>query len=202
MPQKRPFLTLRGIVFSAMFSALLVVLSYVHIPLGFSPVPITLQNLAIMLAGAILGAAYGFYSMLTVVVLVALGLPLLHGQGGLPLILGPTGGFIWMYPFSALVIGLLVSRVRGSGPAVYVKTFLAIACGNLLLYVTGVPWLAHFADISIGKALALGCYPYLPGDAAKAVLAAIIAVPVRQMFSSRAILTGGGMNVIRNRDQQ
>jgi len=197
MTRDRSYPNVRGIVFSALFSALLVVLSFVHIQLPFSPVPITLQNLAIMLAGTILGAVYGFYSVLTVVVLVALGLPLLHGQGGLPLLLGPTGGFIWMYPLSALVIGFLAGRVRGSGPAAYGLTFLAAWIGNLLLYVTGVPWLAHSLDVSIPRALALGCYPYLPGDTAKAVLAAIIAVPVKQLFPMRAVLSGG-RGVIRS----
>ncbi len=99
------------------------------------------------------------------------------------LILGPTGGFIWAYPFAALLIGFFVSRVKGRGVLTFLYTFVVLELfGSLLLYVTGVPWLAHVAKISIDKALVLGCYPYLPGDALKAVLAALIALPVRRVF--------------------
>lgn len=176
-------LTLRGIVFSAVFAALLVVLSFFNLHLGFTPIPITLENLVVMLAGALLGARYGFFSIALVVVLTALGLPLLHGRGGLGLILGPTGGYIWAYPFAALLIGFFVSRIKGNKTFTFVMTFLALEVfGSLLLYVTGVPWLAHVGHYSLHKALLLGCYPYLPGDAVKALAATLIVLPVRQMF--------------------
>ncbi|UQZ82615.1 Biotin transporter BioY [Paenibacillus konkukensis] len=176
-------LTMRGLAFSALFGALLVVSSYLNIHLGFTPIPISLENLVVMLTGAILGPLYGFCSVALVVVLTALGIPLLHGSGGFALLLGPTGGFVWAYPFAALLIGLLLKRVKGRGVVAFVLTFLALElCGSLLLYVSGVPWLAHKAGISLQKAMALGCYPYLPGDAVKAVLAAVILVPVRQVF--------------------
>ncbi|MDF2959562.1 MAG: BioY protein [Paenibacillus sp.] len=176
-------LSLRGLVFSALFSALLVVSSFLNIHLGFTPVPISIQNLVVMLAGAILGPVYGFFSMALVVVLTAVGIPLLHGNGGLALILGPTGGFIWAYPFAALLIGWAVKRIKGHGPVAFISIFLACELfGSLLLYVTGVPWLAHVAGYSMQKALAAGCYPYLPGDAVKAVVAALIVLPVRKVF--------------------
>ncbi|TDF92328.1 biotin transporter BioY [Paenibacillus piri] len=175
-------LNVRGMVFCALFAALLVVSSFLNLHLG-TPVPITLQNLIVMLAGAILGPLYGFCSMALVVVLTALGIPLLHGNGGLPLILGPTGGFIWAYPFAALLIGFAAQRIKGKGPAAFILMFISLELfGSLLLYVTGVPWLAHVAGYSMQKALVAGCYPYLPGDAAKAVIAALIALPVRQVF--------------------
>ncbi len=76
-------LSLRGIVFSALMAAILVLFGYISIPIGFSPVPITLQTLAVMLAGGLLGPLYGFLSIALVVILTALGFPLLHGTGGL-----------------------------------------------------------------------------------------------------------------------
>ncbi|MFD0675505.1 MULTISPECIES: biotin transporter BioY [unclassified Paenibacillus] len=176
-------LSLRGMVFSALFAALLVVSSFLNIHLGFTPVPISMQNLAVMLAGAVLGPLYGFFSMALVVVLTAIGIPLLHGSGGLALILGPTGGFIWAYPFAALLIGWAAKRIKGQGPLAFVSLFIVLELfGSLLLYVSGVPWLAHVANYSLQKALAQGCYPYLPGDAVKAVVAALIVIPVRKVF--------------------
>lgn len=176
-------LRLRGLVFSALFGALLVASSYLNIHLGFTPVPISLQNMVVMLAGALLGPLYGFISIFLVVLLTAIGIPLLHGNGGLPLILGPTGGFIWAYPVAAFLIGLAAKRIRGRGWLAFAALFIAMeAFGSLLLYVTGVPWLAHVARFSLQKALIAGCYPYLPGDMVKAALSALIVLPVRQVF--------------------
>jgi biotin transport system substrate-specific component len=181
-------LSIRGLVFSALFGALLVASSYLNVHLGFTPIPISLQNLAVMLAGAILGPLYGFISVGVVVVLTALGIPLLHGSGGLALILGRTGGFIWAYPFAALLIGFVASRVKGRGVVAFVLLFVGMELfGSLLLYVTGVPWLAHVAKYSIQKALVAGCYPFLPGDAAKAAIATIIVLSVRQVFPMERI---------------
>jgi len=191
MQTTQPWLTLRGIVYSALFSALFVVLSFFNIHLGFSPVPITLENFVVMITGALLGARYGFFSIGLVVLLTTLGLPLMHGQGGLGLVLGPTGGFIWAFPFSALFIGYIVPRIRGGKVFTFVMTFLTIELfGSLLLYVTGVPWLAHVGQYSIQKALVLGAYPYLLGDAVKALIATLIVLPIRQVFPIQRLIGG------------
>ncbi|WP_274365760.1 biotin transporter BioY [Paenibacillus thermotolerans] len=188
--------TLRGIAFSALFAALVVVFGYVSIPLGFSPVPITLQTLAVMLAGGLLGARYGFFSMMIVVVLTALGLPLLQGKGGLATLLGPTGGYVVMWPFAAMLIGYTVSKVRKSGWVAIAAIFLAMECfGSLLLYVTGVPWLAHSLGFTTEKALAAGFYPYLPGDTVKAVAATFITVTLRQVFPQQRLTGHGHYNI-------
>lgn len=176
-------LTLRGTAFSALFAALVVVFGFVSIPLGFTPVPITLQTLAVMLAGALLGPRYGFFSMFLVIALTALGFPMLHGQGGLGVLLGPTGGYVWMWPFSALIIGWFVLKIRSQGPAAYAAIFVISALfGALLVYVSGVPWLARVAGYSLSKAIAAGCLPYIPGDLIKAAAAAVIVVPLRRVF--------------------
>lgn len=176
-------LSTRGIVFSACFGALYVISSFLNIHLGFSPVPITLQNFVVMLAGAILGPWYGFFSIGLVIGLTALGLPLIHGSGGLSLILGPTGGFLWAFPFAALFIGFFSRRIKGLGVGNTIAMFLVMEIfGSLLVYVSGVPWLAHTAHIPLHKALLLGCYPFLPGDAVKAFLAASAALTVRTVF--------------------
>ncbi|PWI57446.1 biotin transporter BioY [Sulfoacidibacillus thermotolerans] len=178
-------LTVRGVVFSAIFAAISVVLSFLQVNLGFSPVPITLGNMGIMLTGAFLGARYGFFSSFLLVFLGALGLPLFDGQGGLSVMLGPSGGYVWMYPFDALFVGYFVSRIKGNNWASFLKIFLSIEVfGSLLCYVTGVPWLAHVLHVSFSKALLLGFYPYLPGDAVKALVTTLIILPIRQVYPS------------------
>jgi biotin transport system substrate-specific component len=183
-------LTLRGVAFSSLFAALVVVFGYFSIPLGFTPVPITLQTLAVMLAGALLGARYGFFSMMIIVVLTAIGFPLLQGKGGLAVFLGPTGGYVVMWPIAALLIGYFVSKVKRHDWVGMILIFLIIeGFGSLLLYVSGVPWLAHVAGLSMSKALAGGFYPYIPGDIIKAIAATAITVSLRQLFP-QARLTG------------
>jgi biotin transport system substrate-specific component len=186
-------INIRSTVFTALFAALFIVMSSIKIPLpiAVTAVPVTLQTLAVMLAGAFLGPRLGFLSIFTVVLLTALGLPLLHGEGGLAVIKGYTGGFILMFPISAFLVGLTVSAVLRSGllarsQAAGSKSFLLRAAGFILLflifevlcsflaYVGGVPWLAHVLDKSYSEAMKLACYPFLPGDTIKAVIAAII----------------------------
>ncbi|MCI3920809.1 biotin transporter BioY [Paenibacillus sp. TRM 82003] len=175
--------SLRGVAFSALFAALVVVFGYISIPLGFTPVPITLQTLAVMLAGGLLGARYGFFSMAIVVVLTACGLPLLGGKGGIAVLLGPTGGYVVMWPFAALLIGLVVGKVKRNGLAGTAVIFLAMAVfGSLLLYVSGVPWLKQALALSWTDALAGGFYPYIPGDMIKSAAATAITVTLRQLF--------------------
>ncbi|MDQ1910185.1 biotin transporter BioY [Paenibacillus sp. GD4] len=176
-------LTLRGVAFSSLFAALVVVFGFVSIPLGFTPVPITLQTLAVMLAGGLLGAAYGFFSLFIVVALTALGFPLLGGKGGISVLLGPTAGYVWMWPIAALLIGWIVQKLKQKGVVEFLLIFLVMEVfGSLLLYVSGVPWLAHVAKLPFDKAMVAGCYPYLPGDAIKALAATVIVISLRRVF--------------------
>lgn len=195
--EKQPVLTIRGVVFSALFAALIVILSLFQIHLGFSPVPITLGNLGVMLAGALLGARYGFFSTFLVVALTAVGLPLLDGAGGLGVILGPSGGYVWMWPIDALLTGWFVAHAR-TGWLGWVQTFLAIEVfGSLLCYVTGVPWLAHVAHLSFAKAMLLGCYPYLPGDALKAAVATAIVITLRRVYPTNRLTASGRSTLVK-----
>lgn len=181
----------RGLTYSALFAALLVVLSFVTIPVGFSPVPITLQNFAVMLAGGLLGARYGLISMGSVVVLCALGFPLLHGAGGPGLVFGPTGGFIWSYPFAAFLLGAMIRKLPVKGVAGYL--FHIVACllfGSLFLYIGGVPWLAYVSELTIREAIVVGMLPYLPGDLLKAVAAGLIIPAIRSVFPLERMLYG------------
>jgi biotin transport system substrate-specific component len=188
-------LTVRGVVFAALFAALLAVLSFANIPTG-TPVPITLENLVVMLAGALLGPWYGFLSILLVVVLTGLGVPMLHGSGGPGVVFGATGGYIMIWPICALLVGLFVQRIQGSGWRAYAKVFLAIEVfGSLFSYLGGVPWLMHVTGMSFAKAMVAGCIPFLPGDALKAIVAALITVPVRRVYPPERLVGANGGQV-------
>jgi len=180
-----PVYALRAAVFTALFAALFAALGSVAIPIG--AVPVTLQTFGAMIAGGLLGARYGFASVLLVVALAAAGLPILHGKGGLAYVLGPTGGYIFSFPVAALLIGWATDRLfRGGvrpGRQSPVRLFLLFAAmavfGVALPYLIGVPWLAYRTDMTLAGAMASGMVPFLTGDALKAVAATLVVAALR-----------------------
>lgn len=180
--------SIRNTVFTALFGALFIALSAVKINLN-PDVPITLQNLAVMLAGAFLGARLGFSSIMIVLLLTATGLPLLHGQGGLSFLTGPTGGFLFAFPICALTVGWLVgkllnSRLASNRIATIVLLFVIFeTCGSLLSYLFGIPWLMYAADYSFPTAMTKGFYQFIPGDAIKAVIATALTMSLLPFLS-------------------
>ena len=105
----------RDIVLVALFAAIIVVLGMLPpITFGFIPVPITAQSLGVMLAGCILGAKRGAAACLLVVLLVAIGLPVLSGgRGGLAVFAGPTAGYLVGWIAGAFVTGLIAFAICG-----------------------------------------------------------------------------------------
>jgi len=102
---------IKGMVFAALFAALTAAVSPIKIPLGFTPVPITLQTLMVLVSGALLGPYLGALSQILYVLVGALGLPVFAGGGsGFGALLGPTGGYLMSYPFAAFAVGFLISR--------------------------------------------------------------------------------------------
>lgn len=178
VPTRRS-LTSRDLALIAVFAALIVALVPVKVPVG-GAAPIVLQNLGIMLAGAVLGARRGFLSVLLFVVLAVAGLPVLaSGVRGLAIFTGPTVGFVLSYPLVALVIGLLVER-----PAVrrnLVLTVLACLVGGIVVcYALGIPGMAwRSAKLDLAGAAAFSM-TFLLGDVLKAVVAGVVATAVHK----------------------
>lgn len=180
-------MTTRDIVLVALFAAVIVALGLMPpITLGFIPVPITLQTLGVMLAGAISGPVRGGLSAALVILLVVIGLPVLAGgRGGLGIMAGPSGGFLLGWVPGAFVTGWLAQRLssRGSGAAKETAA-LVLAClvgGIGAVYALGIPWLAWVTDLGFAGA-AVGSAVFLPGDCAKAVMAALVARGVQRAY--------------------
>ncbi|AFV75973.1 biotin transporter BioY [Thermus oshimai] len=159
-------------------SLFVALLAQVSVPLPFTPVPITGQTLGILLVGAALGSRLGFLALLAYLLEGAMGLPVFAGgTGGLAKILGPTGGFLLAFPLAAGLVGLLVERLGLDRS--FPGTLLAMLLGNALLYLVGLPWLWAWL-MGAGKAvglsglLAMGLFPFIPGDLVKAILAAAL----------------------------
>ncbi|ULO07801.1 biotin transporter BioY [Paenibacillus sp. 19GGS1-52] len=181
--------TTRGLIFSALFAGIMIAMSYLKFILPFSTVPITLQTLAVMLAGSILGARYGTLAVLIVIGLAAVGFPVLGGRGGISLLVGPTGGYIFSWPFAALFIGLFAQRMKQTKYTFVKLLVVNFIFGALLVYPGGVSWLAYNTGIdSLAKALTAGMWPFLPGDFVKAVLCAAVVSAVWKVYPIERIL--------------
>ncbi|MCT1607649.1 biotin transporter BioY [Nesterenkonia massiliensis] len=155
----------------AVFAALVAVLGQVAaLPIG--PVPITLQTLGVMLAGAVLGPWRGAGSMLLLNLLTAAGLPLMsQGAGGLGVYAGPSAGFVLGFVPAAFVIGLVV---QASWPMRWWRTVLGVVVGGVgVMYACGLPVMMYQLGLALPEALAMNAV-FLPGDAAKAVFTILV----------------------------
>ncbi|MBA2673891.1 biotin transporter BioY [Ramlibacter sp.] len=172
----------KDIVYIALFAAVTAAIGlFPPFPLPVTGVPITLQNLGPLLAGVILGAKRGFLSQLLFAVLVAVGLPLLSGgRGGFGIFVGATGGFLLAWPVIALVVGYLVERYWKH--LTLFKTIGFCLVGSIgISYLMGVPWMAAILKLSPLQAITT-TLAFVPGDVAKAVLAAFIGMAVRRSY--------------------
>jgi len=169
----------RDLVLSSLFAAIIVALGLLPpISLGIIPVPITAQSLGVMMAGVVLGARRSAVAVLIVVVLVAIGLPVLSGgRGGLAVFVGPTAGFFIGWVFAAFVTGYLselLVQPEQSGLVQGVGFFLASLIGGVVvLYAFGIAYLGFVSQIGFSKAF-FGSLAFVPGDVVKAVVAALV----------------------------
>ncbi|MDI6602557.1 MAG: biotin transporter BioY [Patescibacteria group bacterium] len=132
-------------------------------------VPITMQTLAVLLSGALLGSKRGALSQITYLLMGLAGLPWFARGGGLSYLLSPTFGYIIGFILAAYLVGWLCER----GFDRQVKTaMISMLIGNILLYVPGLLWLAKF--VGFKKVLAVGLYPFIPGDLLKLISAALL----------------------------
>ncbi|HUF76013.1 MAG TPA: biotin transporter BioY [Longimicrobiales bacterium] len=139
----------------------------VAVYLPFTPVPITLQTLFVVLAGVVLGPRLGALAAGAYVAVGAAGAPIFaNGAGGLAWLMGPTGGYLLAAPLAALVAGSVGGRGAGA-----LRTAAGLALGVLTMYVGGVTQLQTLTGEPWGAVLALGVYPFLAGDAVKLVAA-------------------------------
>lgn len=146
--------------------------AHVALPLPFTPVPLTLQPLAVLGAGLALGPVAGFFAMLCYLLEGAAGLPVFSptGPGGLAQLLGPTGGFLLAYPVVAAISGGVTrSLYRFAGAFISAAIGCSAAVG--VLFFCGAGWLMFTAHLTIQAAWIAAVAPFLPGEAVKVVVA-------------------------------
>lgn len=175
---------LRMTVYSSLMAALIAAGAFIAIPVG--PVPIVLQNLFVLLAGLLLGWRGGFASVTLYLLAGVAYLPVFSGgRSGIAHIGGPTGGYLLSYLVVVLVVGWISEQadrksIRGRGR--FLIDLVALVVGSIIVYACGVPWLKYVTGMPWDTSIAVGVTPFLIGDAAKVIAAAILAKMLRPII--------------------
>jgi len=155
-------------------TAIIAASAHVAIPLPFTPVPFTLQPLAVLGVGLAFAPIDAFLVLLAYLAEGACGLPVFAPSalgGGIPQLLGPTGGFLMAYPLVAAVVSsltrLLRQRVRAF-PAALIACHVAMA----ILFLSGAGWFMHYTHHNLYATWIGAVAPFIPGEIVKAFAAA------------------------------
>ncbi len=174
--------TLPGKVALAISASLLIALAaHVSFPLPFTPVPLTLGNMAVILVGLFLAPSTAFAAIILYLAEGASGLPVFNpgGLGGVAQLVGPTGGFLFAYPFAAVIASAVV-RALSRVTRRLVSAATAAALGTVVVLGCGFLWLAVGKHISPSTAFVLSVLPFLPGEIVKVFSAAGIYTSIQR----------------------
>lgn len=170
-------------------AALTGVAAQVRIPLPFTPVPITMQTFAVLLAGIVLGLEYGGLSQAIYVGVGIAGVPWFQGGGaGVGHLLGPTGGYLVGFVAAAAAIGYVIDRYPHTRRLRYLVAALFVV-NFAVIYGFGLPWLFAWltlvegTSVTLMQVLTMGLFPFVPGDVVKLVAAALVGAAVTPMES-------------------
>ncbi|MGO9084730.1 MAG: biotin transporter BioY [Candidatus Sulfotelmatobacter sp.] len=183
-PQERAIEAARQVALVVGASLVIALCARVTIPLPFTPVPLTAQNFGVLLVGLLLGSRRGFAALALYLAEGAAGLPVFSpsplGLHGISQILGPTGGFLMMYPFVACAAGYVFER----GTKTFARAAGAGLLAEMLVFAGGLTWLYLFTH-SLAKAAYLGLYWFLAAEVMKIMFAAAIATRWRRASAAQ-----------------
>jgi biotin transport system substrate-specific component len=148
--------------------------AHISLPLPFTPVPLTLQNFAVILIGMALGPVAGFSAMVLYLAEGALGLPVFTPSGGptgMAHLLGPNGGFLFSYPLAAATAGWVV-RAMQPITSRFISALIASTAATLPIFLLGAGWFANFTHHSASVTWSLAVAPFLLGEIVKITAAA------------------------------
>jgi biotin transport system substrate-specific component len=177
-PQQRLLEALRQVALIVGATIFIALCAHITIPLlPLTPVPLTVQNLAVLLVGMLLESRRGFAALFLYLAEGMMGLPVFNpaGPGGMAQLFGVTGGFLLVYPFVAFLAGAIFER----GTKTFARAAIAGLLAEILLFAGGLAWLYVFTH-SLAKAAYLGLYWFVAAEVIKVMLAAAIATRWRR----------------------
>ena len=183
--EKKP-LSSMSICQIALAAAMICALSMISIPMPFG-VPITMQTVAVCLAGIVLGQKKGTAAVVVYLALGAIGLPVFSGMtGGFARLLGATGGFLWGFPAMASLAGLGASG--GTRRGVALGLFAAI----IVDYSLGLAQFMIVTGSNLQAGLLACVVPFLPIEAVKAVATGVLGLELRRRLRTHKWSGGAG----------
>ena len=175
-------LSIKQLTVIGVMTAVTCILGPLSLPIGI--VPISFTNLAIYFSVYLLGGKRGTLSYIVYLFIGLVGLPVFSGfSGGFPKVFGPTGGYLIGFIFMAFISGIFIDKF----PSKIYMCFLGMLLGTIVTYIFGTAWLAFQANLTFNKALSLGVLPFIPGDIAKMVLAALIAPQIKKRLQGAGL---------------
>ena len=174
-----PRIAWKTIIAAVMATALVAICAHIAVPLGFTPIPVTMQTFAVLLLGLLFSPGAAFACLALYLVEGALGLPVFspHGPGGIAQLLGPSGGYLLSYPLAAGLASLIYRR----GQRRFVAALAAAGLASILILAAGATWLGLLGHMRFSVVFAQSIAPFLLGDAVK-VLAATACVGILGSF--------------------
>ncbi|MBP2026161.1 biotin transporter BioY [Peptoniphilus stercorisuis] len=169
----------------AIFTALICVGAFISIPMY--PVPITLQNFFVFMAGLLLSPVEAFLSVLIYIILGLVGVPIFSGfTGGIQSVFKPTFGFLIAFAIGGYLISKLTKDTISRK-----KIFITLIIAEILFYLIGLPYLYLILKFYIGKApeslmavLSMGLIPFIPGDIIKMIVATAITPKIKKALQN------------------
>lgn len=181
---KRP-IPLAKLTVCALFAALIAVLAQLAIPVPFSPVPFTGQVVGVLITGALLGPKAGVITIAAYLLLGAAGAPVFSmARGGIYMLTGPTGGYLWGFIPAVAVTGQLL-KISTKPSSLY--TALLMIPAIFFIYLFGALQLGILMQYSIKQVILLGILPFLPFDLAKLVIAALLSSKIKMSLDHNGL---------------
>ena len=176
----------KELTLTALMAAILCILGPLSLPLPFSPVPISLTMIGIYLAVYAVGMWKGTVTVCLYLLLGLVGLPVFSGfSGGPAKLLGPTGGYLIGFIFTALISGFFIDRFWKNR----LVSILGMILGIGVAYVFGTVWLAYVAGMTFSQALAAGVIPYVGFDLIKIIILAIVGPELKKVLIRADLIT-------------
>lgn len=188
-------ITTNKLVLTAMFTAIICIMSQIVIPI--QPIPFTLSLLAIFLTGALLEPKYAFFATLAYLLLGAFGLPVFAGlKGGIHVLTGMTGGYIVAYPIMAFITALsyqLSSKLKARKLSKNISMIAIPTIGMVLslftCYLIGTLWFSYVSETTFTYALSVCVIPFVAFDLIKITISIILGAVLKK--ATRHILIAG-----------
>lgn len=165
----------KQMMYCALFAGIIAIMAQIKIDL-VGIVPITMQTLGIYIMATVLKPKYAFLSALVYVLMGAIGLPVFAGfTGGMGVVAGPTGGYIFSFPIVAFVISYILTKKENA-----VAKVGAMVIGTAICYTIGTAWFMYSSQNGLWVSLTWCVFPFLIGDALKIIVATVFSYRIKQ----------------------